>query len=225
MPAERFYIDTELKGFVTLTGAEHHHLSHVMRARVGDEIELVDGKGSLAQGQIKNISKHESEIEIISLRKEPIAEPFLSLAIPFMRPSKLELVIEKCTELGADRFLIYPAAHSEKKEISEHGKERLQHILIASMKQCGRLDLPQIHYTRLEEILKLPTRIAFGSTKKEALRKMFDEPLTLITGPEKGFSEKEIQLLEQTGDAVKLHNHILRAETAPIAAAAIFSRW
>lgn len=224
MPSERFYIDAELQGNLSLEGVEHHHLAHVMRVRVGDEIELVNGRGALAKAQVLEISKREAKLEILSATETPLKEPRLILAIPLMRPAKLELVIEKCTELGASAFWIYPAQHSEKGDLSDRNQERLTYIAISAMKQCGRLDLPKIEVlTRFEDIFKAPLPIFFGDTRQNAPKIAHLEKMVFVTGPERGFSEKELKLLESKAKGVKLHENILRAETAPIAVAAICS--
>lgn len=219
MPAERFYIDADLNDSVILEGTEFHHLAHVMRARVGDSLELVNGKGSLASAKITALSKHSATLQILSATTTPIPAPKIILAIPLMRPSKLELIVEKCTELGADAFWFYPAQASEKEGLSPHQLERLSHIAISAMKQCGRLDLPSIELlSRFEEIFKSDATYFFGDTRAGAQKLTAQKKVVLITGPEKGFSDKELSLLDQKGIGVKLHQNILRAETAPIAA-------
>ena len=219
MPAERFYIDADLADSLILEGAEFHHLAHVMRASIGDQLELVNGRGSLASAQITALSRHSATLLIASVTTTPVPAPNIILAIPLMRPSKLELVIEKCTELGADAFWLYAADHSDKEHLSPHQLERLNHIAISAMKQCGRLDLPPIRiFDRLEELFEHGFTYLFGDTRPSAQKIAHSEKVVLITGPEKGFSEKELKLLDRKAVGVKLHRNILRAETAPIAA-------
>jgi 16S rRNA (uracil1498-N3)-methyltransferase len=219
MPAERFYIDADLSGTVSLEGTEFHHLAHVMRTRVGDTIELVNGRGALATAQVHAISKHNASLTILSATTHPVPPAQIILALPLMRPSKLELIIEKCTELGADAFWLYPAAHSDKDDLSPNQLERLHHIAISAMKQCGRLDLPPIQlFASLTDLFKSDFTYLFGDTRPNAPKISPHEKAVFITGPEKGFSEKEHKLLEQKATGVKLHRNILRAETAPIVA-------
>ncbi len=221
MPVERFYIDKELHGELQLNGQELHHL-HVLRGKVGHQIELVNGRGSIAKAKIVKISKQEALLEVLKTNKTPIPDMRLSLAIPLMRPNKLELVIEKCTELGANRFYLYPAEYSEKKTLSEHQKQRLNHIAISAMKQCGRLDLPEIHISHfLKELLDLDLPIFFGAPTSHS-KAIFPEKILFVTGPEKGFSKQESILLDSMGKHVTLSPYILRAETAPIAVSSLF---
>lgn len=221
MPAERFFINADLQGELELEGKEFHHLTHVMRIVAGEEIELVNGRGSLASAEVKKISKHSAVLEVKSCETSPILAPHLTLAIPLMRPAKLELVIEKCTELGTDRFFLYSAQFSEKDDLSEHQLERLEHIAISAMKQCGRLDLPPIQLLKFDALFKESAPLYFGDTRGKPFAEKIKGPLLFVTGPEKGFSRRELELLDLKGKGVRLHKNILRAETAPLVASVL----
>jgi len=170
MPSERFYLDADLSsGTLCLQGAEFHHLAHVMRIRVGEEIELVNGRGALATARVTALSKQVATVVLLSVSQTPLPKPHLLLAVALMRPSKLEELIEKCTELGADAFWLYPAQHSDRRDLSLHQWERLTHIAIAAMKQCGRLDLPPLKmFARLEDLFDAPYSYFFGDTRPQA---------------------------------------------------------
>ena len=222
MPIERFYISQKLEGELRLVGTELHHL-HVVRGKVGNEVELVNGRGSLAKARIVDLSRKEATLEVLETNNFPVPNPRLNLAIPLMRPSKLELVIEKCTELGAGRFYLYKAEYSEKKELSKHQKERLNLIAISAIKQCGRLDLPEIQDSHsLKELMNLDFPIFLGEPTSHS-KVSFPEKILFVTGPEKGFSNQESKLLNSHGKHVTLSPYILRAETTPIAASCFFS--
>lgn len=222
MPAERFYVDADLNGIVTLEGPEQHHLAHVMRIHIGEEVELVNGRGALAKAKLIALSKRDATLEVLSATQTPLPPPLLTLAIPLLRPAKLEFIIEKCTELGAHAFWLYPAQHSDKDELSAHQQERLKTIAISAMKQCGRLDLPEIQIlSSFAEIFKGPGTYLFGDTRPGGKLERPEGKIVFITGPEKGFSEKEVKLLDQKAKGVRLHENILRAETAPMVAAVL----
>ncbi len=221
MPAERFYIDAELKGELTLEGNELHHLVHVMRIKVGEEVELVNGKGGFAKAKVETVAKGHATLLILSSQTTPLPTPHLVLAVPLMRPAKLELVIEKCTELGTDAFWLYEAEHSEKGALSEHQWERLRHVAISAMKQCGRLWLPPIEQIEFEAIFQANKTVLFGDPRRKEFSPIPKGEILFVSGPEKGFSKEEQQGLEEKGVAVLLSRHILRAETAPMAASAI----
>lgn len=216
MPAERFYIDAPLTGVLSLKGPELHHLAHVMRIRIGEEVELVNGRGSLASAKLIALTKNEATLQVFTASEKALPEPKIFLGVPLMRPSKLELVIEKCTELGADAFFLYSADYSDKEELSLHQLERLNHIAISAMKQCGRLDLPPLKVVAFKDLFQ-QTPVFFGDTLPGKER-MQAQKGVVITGPERGFSAKELEQLNEKGTGVSLHRNILRAETAPLVA-------
>lgn len=220
--SERFYLSGTWKqgDTVRLEGVEHHHMAHVMKVKVGEEVELLNGKGARATVCVKSLDKRGATLEILEVNVEPTSKPRFILALPLMRLSKLEWVIEKGTELGADAFWLYPADFSEKEHFSDHQMDRLNYIAISAMKQCGRADLPPIvRFKSLAELFKESTLpCLFGDVRETAMPMAREEKCLFVTGPEKGFSEKEEKLLEEKGKGVHLHKNILRAETAPIAA-------
>ncbi len=226
MPSDRFYCDNSLHQNTTIKmqGSEHHHLSRVMRVAVGEEVELVNGKGDLAQATLTHLDKHSALLQIQHSQFFQPPAPAISLAIPFMRPSKLELVIEKGTELGADAFYLYCADYSEKEELSASLIERLRLHAISALKQSGRLYIPSLNITpSLESLLHTSDLKLFGDTDPKApFLAHITESILFITGPERGFSPKEHQLLRAHAQGVKLNPNILRAETAPLAAISIF---
>lgn len=225
MPANRFFLDTEMKSGASLLieGAEHHHLTHVMRIDVGEELELVNGRGDLGHGIVKAIGKKNSEIHLTSIAHEPPFGPSFFLAVPLMRPTKLEWIVEKGTELGATGFIFYPAAHSEKEDLSSRHLERLHLMAIGALKQSGRLYLPSLEIiASLEHVFVKEASFFFGDPRAKepmALSAFKNQSLIFITGPEKGFSPEELFLLDHHARSVRLSRYILRAETAPIAAA------
>jgi 16S rRNA (uracil1498-N3)-methyltransferase len=224
MPFDRFYLDGDLRGTITLKDQEHHHLERVMRIVVGETVELVNGKGDLAEATVRAFKKQGAELEVTRVEHEDAQLQKITLAVPLMRPSKLEWVLEKGTELGADAFCLYAADGSEKSDLSVNALERLRHLTIAALKQSGRLYLPSISIVPgLEQVFVHEGIFLFGDTEKEApwIKPVSHEHITLITGPERGFSAEELKLLEQKAIGVKLSPYTLRAETAPIAGISI----
>lgn len=225
MPHNRFYLNMSLvpNTVVHLKDLEFHHLTHVLRQKEKDHVELVNGKGALAQAEILSFSKKQVELKILSSVAHPPSSVVFTLGIPIMRNSKLEWIVEKGTELGAHRFLIYPADESEKETVSSHQTTRLVATAISAMKQSGILYLPEILLlTRFEDLFDQKDPIFFGSFDQPFQK--FPSPLAsliFVTGPEKGFSSKERLMLQKKGSPISLNSAILRAETAPIAAMSI----
>ncbi len=230
MPHNRFYIDHEFtkNSSISLTGDEHHHIK-VMRAKKEDLVELVNGKGSLATAEILEIKKNETLLSIKSVILKKEDENKLVLVQSLIKPHRLEFVLEKSVELGISEFWIFSADYSEKQNISENKLNRMNLILISAMKQCGALYLPSIKFfDSLEEVSLNSTNCYFGDVDETA-PKFIDvfqkskKETYLIVGPERGFSEKELDYLKSSLKAknVKLNNNILRSETAAIAFATI----
>lgn len=227
MPQDRFYLDAAFQTDQTLTleESEFHHL-RVLRIAPDEEIDLVNGRGDLAKASVLKLAKHSANLRILSSTHRAPPSPPIILAIALLRMNKLEWAIEKTTELGADAFLLYPADNSEKDDLSPNQLERLRHLAISALKQCGRLYLPSLTLTTLDKILLNPAQILYGDVHPDAplIPTAPTEPTLFISGPEKGFSKGEEELLRAKGMGVKLNDNILRAETAPLAALSILKR-
>ncbi len=229
MPAERFFSPQDLKqgSLVQIQDEEFHHLAHVMRLKAGESVELINGQGFLAQGQIQSLSKQSASILIQEVDFSPPPEQEIILGIAYPRLPRLEYALEKAIELGISEFWLFPGDLSEKRELSPSQFQRLHHIAISSTKQCGRLFLPTISLKppiRFWEPFSFPA--FFGDTRKEAPPLAMQEPLKkafIAVGPEKGFHPREIFFLENHLQAkgVSLSRNILRADTAAIAAACL----
>jgi 16S rRNA (uracil1498-N3)-methyltransferase len=238
MPAERFYLKSPLipDQTVSLIDEEFHHLSHVMRLKAGEEIQLVNGEGCLAKAKISSLLKKEALISIEHVEHQSPSLHRLVLAQAFPRLPRLEYLLEKSVELGVTDIWLFPGELSEKTELSPSGLKRVHHILISAMKQCGSLFLPSLRI--LPPLLQwdskeLPSYCFFGDTDPSApaLYEMLENaPKTpssflIAIGPEKGFSEKEELFMKNplSFQGVKLHKHILRTDTAAISSLAIIA--
>lgn len=236
MPVERFYLDDPLldQSLVKLEETEFHHLVRVLRGRVGDEIELVNGKGILAQAKIKTLQKTHALVEIESIQKTEEHSHQLILAQALPKPNRLDFILEKGTELGVTQFWLFPGEQSAKKDFFPNQMERAKALTIAAMKQCGRLTLPEIIIKpALKQWSSLNSLSFFGDVLPSApLLSQFQsiihqsDALLFIVGPESGFSQKETEMLiSLQAKGVKLHHHILRTDTAAIASLSLLSHW
>jgi 16S rRNA (uracil1498-N3)-methyltransferase len=227
MPADRFFVSTPLKNNLSLEGEEFHHLAKVMRVRMGETIEIVNGQGELAKAELVSLDKQSCELKILSHQKFPPPEQSLILALALTRPASLEWTLEKSTELGATEFWLFPGERSEKKKLSDSQLHRFETILINALKQCGRLYLPKIVLKPSLQEWEPPTGSPyFGDISPQAplLRGPFAKTVIFFIGPEKGFSPLEAQVLLEKFRAhpISLHENILRAETAAITALSQF---
>jgi 16S rRNA (uracil1498-N3)-methyltransferase len=173
----------------------------------------------------------EKERSILKVRESTLIapSPFLrKLAMPLMRVAKLEWIIEKVTELGADAIALFAARRSSQERASSHLMARWRMITIAALKQSGRAYLPSLSlFPHLEGLLSAVApseRLFFGDLRSHATpisamqSQNLPGPLWFITGPEGGFSPEELSLLDRRGKGVRIHPHTLRAETAPLVA-------
>ncbi len=219
MPENRFFLeDTFEKGLtVYLKGDELRHL-RVMRREIGETIELVNGKNQLGHALLTHLDKETATLTLSKVIEGPPPERQLILAQALLKPKNLDLVIEKGTELGATAFLLFPGQKSEKKGLSPTQIKRCQHLTVSALKQCGRLDLPEIRIMPLLADWKEfpPGNRFFGDRHSE---ESFTPPkgnITLFVGPEKGFSSEEKTLLSHHTQGVRIHSYVLRAETAAL---------
>ncbi len=227
MPHNRYFHDAPFHEHekIVLSDAESHHL-RVSRPRIGDAMELVNGRNQLALARL--VDQGRLEIEQISERPPP-RQIILAMALPKM--NHLEWVIEKGTELNATAFWLFTGMLSEKEGLSPNQLDRLRALSIAAMKQCGRLDLPSIEVKPpLLKWEKPAGTLIFGELDAPYLWKLspvLNDPIIIFIGPEKGFDPKERAFLQQSlgAQAVKFHPNTLRAETAPLAALSIISSY
>lgn len=227
MPADRFFAPVSLKNNLTLEGQEFHHLAKVMRVRLGETIELVNGQGEFAEAEVISLNKTNCELKILSHKKVPPPDQALILALALTRPASLEWTLEKATELGVTEIWLFPGERSEKKELSTSQRHRLETIVINALKQCGRLYLPKIILKPSLDHWQPPSgSLFFGDfSTTTPLKGPFDKTVTLFIGPEKGFSPAETLCLREKFKAhpISLHENTLRAETAAITVLSQFS--
>ena len=236
MPHHRYYLDKTFQknDSVILVEDEFHHLSHVLRARSGDLVELVNGRGQLAQANLIEIKKHEATLHLVQVTEEMRCKTPLILAQALTRMNHLEWVIEKGTELGATAFWLFPGILSEKDQLSPTQLTRLSHLAIAAMKQCGRLDLPSIELK--PPLLKWAPQtgtLLFGDLREqtpylwELSLTPLSPPMILVIGPESGFDDREVEFLHNSlkANGMRLHPNILRTETAALVALSLIQKY
>ncbi|MBS4169217.1 RsmE family RNA methyltransferase [Parachlamydia sp. AcF125] len=236
MPAQRYYIPQPFKQGMQLSmeGQEFHHLAHVMRTQVGQTVEIVNGTGWFGHALLERLEKKRAVFvvqEAIQYGK-PSFEVILAQAIP--KINRLDFIIEKGTELGMTQFWLFPSQRGERKQLTEHQIDRMQALTIAALKQCGSFYLPSLHLKpsldKWEK--KLPFPALFGDIHPDApsgIEKLreerFQKGIIFFIGPESGFSEEEEKMLQALNvEGVKLHPHVLRTDTAAIAALCAISQ-
>lgn len=217
-----------------LTGQEAVHALRVLRMRIEEEVILTDGLGHLARAQIIGVERNGlllRYIECISLADDRLP---ISLLAALLKPEKMDMVIQKATELGVKEIWPVSTEYSQGKNHLHHSR-RLRWIEIArqALKQCRGAFLPEIHEVMplkdacaaLDEKTCEHTRLFCWEAAASITAAPWPEitpPCVLALGPEGGFSDSDRSVLhDQRFLPVSLGPRILRAETAAIAAISI----
>ena len=208
----------------TLSPEDEHHLVHVKRAQVGEEIEVgVEGCVYLCVV----VSFHPLKIEMKTALPSRELPYRLGIAFGVLKSEHSEWLVQKSTELGAtsfypcvmDRCVVRPKAKKDPKW------ERLQKIANESAKQCRRGRLPEFSaYQNWGDVLTLPypnkilayeNESLHGDPLLDTLEKMDMGDTLFVIGPEGGFTATEVEQAQKAGfRIVSLGKRILRAETA-----------
>ena len=228
----RRWIADEVSGRrAALVGSHAHHLSRILRARLGQEFDIVTGD-AVRRARIASIQDDRIEFELGE--EVPAATPLhITLALAIFKFDRMEWAIEKCTELGIARVIPIIAQRTGQHLAAAAGKrvERWRRIVKQAAEQSRRSDIPEISLPlKLKEAVALTaeTRVLLAECENEVLLKDAirehppDGEVVLAIGPEGGWTEEEVQLFAGNGwTSASLGATILRAETAAIAATAI----
>ena len=236
MIKRRFFLSTLLSQQVTMDGNEAHHLLHVLRQKVGDEVVIVDIAGQAAIATITSIDQGKAMLTVLERLSEAREAPItVVLAQGLTKSDKMDYIVQKSTELGITAVIPMAADESVVKyDITKQQsrQRRWQKIASEAAKQCHRNTIPDIGDVQmLEQVLedaKADTNIMMfyeGDTPlgiKQALTDSRPGSYLIIVGPEGGFSAREVALAKAKGvQLVTMGPRILRTETAAIAAVSI----
>jgi 16S rRNA (uracil1498-N3)-methyltransferase len=226
----RFIADEFSSNRAALTGDHADHLIRVLRARVGQEFDIVTG-GAVRLGCIASIEDRRVEFD---LREElpDISLLDLTLLLAIFKFDRMEWAIEKCTELGVARFVPVISRRTDPHLASASLKraERWRRIVREASEQSRRPSLPDVtDPVRLKDVLTTTqgTRILLAETEnklslREAASSHAGEQIALAIGPEGGWTAEELaQFQNGAWISASLGQTVLRAETAAIAATAI----
>ena len=226
------FFTPDIAGTLTLPEEESRHCARVLRLVEGDEVEVVDGNGNLYRCRIALAHAKHCAVEILETIHQPPhwGHKIILAMAPTKNMDRVEWVIEKCTEMGIDRFVPLLCSNSERKAIKT---ERLYKIAVSAMKQSLKAQLPVIDEltpitTLLQEPFKGNRYIAYCDMslpreRRQLLAQVYrpSEDTLIIIGPEGDFSPEEVQQAVATGSMpVSLGESRLRTETAAVAAVA-----
>jgi 16S rRNA (uracil1498-N3)-methyltransferase len=216
--------------------SEHHHLSKVLRLRLGDEIEVFNGLGSFALCKITEISKQKTKAAISKTTVHSRPKP-LELLLSALKPATFEDILPSLIELGVTKIDIFRGNHTAKKTLHSKFIDRWQRISITACKQSKQYWLPEIqihsdleaalsHLTSKDVAADKPRFILDPDADETLISQLIgtrhlESPLITI-GSESGLSSDESEYLKSHGfKPVTMGQNILRAQTAAVAAAAL----
>jgi 16S rRNA (uracil1498-N3)-methyltransferase len=218
---------------LTLDPDESHHVARVLRLKAGDALSVFDGRGGEWDGTIADLSRDRVRV-LVGAERPGRVEAALRVVLyqAFVRPEKIEWVLEKGTEIGVAEFRLVAADHAEAPPPSPARMARYERIVLTACKQSGRRTLPAVCVGPWESpgagVLAIVCALAPGGpTLGDLLAGPPRSEVWLAVGPEGGFSEREIQGAAAQGwRRASLGPRVLRTETAgAVAAAIVLNRW
>ena len=217
---------------VIINREESKHIVKVLRKKVGDTIYIANGKGILFTTKIDIINKNSTELKIIDSKQEPKSNFHVNIAVaPTKKNDRIEWFVQKSTQIGINSISTVLCEKSEQKIVKT---ERLEKITISAMKQSLQLHKPIIEelvsFEEFTRNCKSDNKFIAHCKESEKLFlnncKLKAKSITVLIGPEGGFSDIEIDLAEKNGFiSVSLGNNRLRTETAAIVATQILSAY
>ncbi len=221
---KRFFVE-EIGEEVALTEGEFRHAKNVLRLAAGDEVTLLDGTGKAYTAIVSRVEKSRMLLHVTGEQTQD-TEPMsaMCLIVGLLKGDKTELVVQKATELGAEKVVIFSSAYCSA-YMNENKLERLKRVSQEAAKQCRRTRAPEIVYREhlkgaLEEGMPYESKLFACEFLKENGAPMSEikGSCALVVGSEGGFSEEEFSMAREMGyRGVSLGKRILRAETAAIA--------
>jgi 16S rRNA (uracil1498-N3)-methyltransferase len=226
---------------ILLTGPEGHHAARVRRLRVGEQVDVVDGRGTRAACTVVAVGRDTVELTVVERTTEQPVAPRLVLVQALVKGDRGELAVELATEVGIDEIVPWSAARCVVTWQGERGAkalERWRSTAREAAKQSRRSWLPDVR--DLQTTAQLAQRMSAAAATL-LLHESADRPLAgcelpaagdvlLVVGPEGGLTDNELATFTAAGGTpARLGPSVLRASTAGAAAAAVVSaltsRW
>ena len=222
----------EAGGTVELTPPDSHHLARVVRRTTGDGIEVIDDTGRIWPATVDDLGPPVRARLAAAPRSGPPALP-VDLFLGILDWGRLDLVIEKCTELGVDRIGLFTSERARRRvdqEAFDRRLERMGRLADAAARQSGRGTRPRLHglvpfSAMVDEAEVAQTFLVDAHGDEglgESLRGRSLPRATIVVGPEAGFAVAELDRARACGIAVcRLGEATLRAETAALVATTV----
>ena len=229
MHLPRYFVDEPLTegSHVTLTERQGHHLLRVLRRRADAVVELVSPGERAWSAVIVGTDPRRCTLRVGAPVERKAESPLMvHLAIPVLRSARLDLAIQKTTELGVSEIALVTSERTERLRLAPAKLAHLNAVAQSAAEQSGRLRRPSITAPRpLGDDLEAAAadrRLLFHPGSPPADFTVTPESVAAISGPERGFSDEEIAHASAKGwEIVGLGPRTLRAETAPLAIATL----
>lgn len=228
----RFFISAEdmVSDQIVLTGENASH-AKVLRIKEGERVHVCDGNGHECLCSVETVDAGEYTLSVIQ-RSASASEARVKVSVymAFPKSDKLEHVIQKATELGANEIIAFPSARCVSKPDAKSIKkklERWQKIAASAAEQSGRGRIPDVivlpsFRDALQRAAQAELPIMFyenehATTLRMALESGEYETISLLSGPEGGLEPLEVEQAKAEGLRIcTLGSRILRCETAPL---------
>lgn len=237
MTSNQFFLENlpEGKGRFFLEGKEHHHLRQVARIKEGDRIWLTDGRSRRLLAEVEKISLTKTWLLPLEFVEESL-KTALILGLGITKPGTMDFIVRKATELGVTEILplITRRSFSLGPDKLETKLERWERISREALKQSKGAVLPVISraVSLKEAVLKARAELKFYLCEhsqvcfRDILNRASPQSVTLLVGPEGGWAEEEMEMLEKYDfEGLTLGGRILRTETAIIGALSLISHY
>ncbi len=235
----RIYYPHPLKTdvFITLDESASRHLLTVLRLQIGEPLQIFNGEGGAYSAKLHAVSKKRAVVVLESWldieRESPLS---IHLGQAISRGERMDFTVQKSVELGVTEITPLFTERCGVQLTAERALNRVQHwrnVAISASEQCGRCRAPLVNKPQsLTDFLNQPSELAFICSPIDSTGNLPDLPstvarITLLIGPEGGFSPQEMQQARKVGfHALSLGPRILRTETAAVVAMSLLqSRW
>ena len=236
MRLSRVYLDgpLALSAVISLPKEIAHYLSNVLRLSVGDQLLVFNSQQGEFRARLIAVAKRKVDIELLEKNRgvhdlARRASLSIHLILGLSRGDRMDFAVQKSTELGVNEITPTYTEYGEVRLKPERVTKKLQHwqkIAISACEQSGRVDVPVINKPISLVELSLGECVnkwMLEPSGSDALpQSIAENNITLLVGPEGGFSENEIAWAQCNDfQVLALGSRILRTETAPVAAIAI----
>ena len=213
-----------------LTEHQSHYVKDVMRLKVGDGFSIFNEQGEW-NAVIENYKKGNTNIKILEKVRNKKNEKNIWLAFSLIKKNPLDMMIQKATELGIQKFI---PILSERSIVRDINIERMKKIIVEASEQSNRISIPEIlkpeslkvflkNFSKDGKLIFCDINSINSDLKNSVLKQNNKIPICILIGPEGDFSEIERQSIIDINQSfsLSLASNILRAETAAIAAISI----